>query len=541
MNFLGNSLKFKLNVTIGAGLLLLLAISTAAILNFNDHLQSYRNLLGGQVATERGIQNINYNFKVQVQEWKNTLLRGYDANNRDKYWGRFKERQNEIQQQASMLIDTMPASDAISRLKSFKSAHKEMGKAYEKGFQAFVNSGYDAKQGDAAVKGIDRGPSQSLSAAAELIALETQQSVSKINAASKNATVWSEALVILIATLVFTITLLILQSSFIRPLRQSIKYINQLADGDFGTQVYNDQSGELGELNESIIKLRNNTANVIKKVQSTSGKLSEASEKINHAAADISQHTGSTQAHTDQVATAINEMSSTVHEVASNASAAADAAEVANNGAKNGLDVMDQTMSSITNLSEEVNRISEAMNKLEQDTASVGAVLDVIKGIAEQTNLLALNAAIEAARAGEQGRGFAVVADEVRALAQRTQESTEEIHHIIETVQNGAATAVKAMQEGRDQTQETVGLAAKAGDAIRSITDAVASIRDMNAQIATAAEEQSAVSVEIKNNVDGMANLAEHAHASARSSTEVANSLDATASELMQVSTNYRV
>jgi methyl-accepting chemotaxis protein len=280
---------------------------------------------------------------------------------------------------------------------------------------------------------------------------------------------------------------------------------------------------------------------ILTKVKQTSTELRTASEEINQTASNISSHTGATDQYTNQISTAIQEMSQTVQDVAGNAAGAAEAAQNADSNAQKGLKVMDQTIVSINKLSEEVNNVAAAMDQLEQDTASVGAVLDVIKGIAEQTNLLALNAAIEAARAGEQGRGFAVVADEVRALAQRTQESTAEIQQIIETVQNGAAAASQAMRDGQQQTETTVELASQAGQSIGEITTAVGSIRDMNMQIATAAEEQSHVAEEIRTNVTSMADLARQAHETAQQSTQIANRLGNTSSELSALTQRFEV
>jgi methyl-accepting chemotaxis protein len=234
-------------------------------------------------------------------------------------------------------------------------------------------------------------------------------------------------------------------------------------------------------------------------------------------------------------------MSATVNEVANNAALAAESTQTANRGAAEGLSIMDNAIKSISQVAEDVASISVDMSKLEQDTTSVGAVLDVIKGIAEQTNLLALNAAIEAARAGEQGRGFAVVADEVRALAQRTQESTAEIHHIIETVQNGAAAAANAMQAGTDRTREAVEFAEKAGESIRGIAGAISTVEGMNTQIAAAAEEQSVAAEEIHSQVVNMSDIATKTVGGSEQAAAVASGLEQTARDLKSMVVRFRV
>ncbi|WP_373273723.1 methyl-accepting chemotaxis protein [Pseudomonas taiwanensis] len=194
-------------------------------------------------------------------------------------------------------------------------------------------------------------------------------------------------------------------------------------------------------------------------------------------------------------------MSATAQEVARHAAEAAGAADQADHSAQQGGAVMQATIHSITGMRSEIANTADVIRRLESDSGRIGKVLEVIRGIAEQTNLLALNAAIEAARAGDQGRGFAVVADEVRTLAQRTAESTAEIHQIIDTVQTGALNAVRAIENGQNRSEESVAQVTEAGAMLQRITDAVEAIRDMNRQIATAAEEQTSVAEDISRNL----------------------------------------
>lgn len=204
---------------------------------------------------------------------------------------------------------------------------------------------------------------------------------------------------------------------------------------------------------------------------------------------------------TEMLATAMTEMAATAKEVANSAALASNAAQEATQEAEKGKRVVHDAIGSINDLARDVEEAAEVIQKLEGDVENIGSILEVIRGIADQTNLLALNAAIEAARAGEQGRGFAVVADEVRTLAQRTQESTQEIQTMIQTLQERSRSAVTVMNRGSAQVEQGVGKAAIAGESLNAITQAVSRINDMNTQIASAAEEQTAVSDEMSRNI----------------------------------------
>jgi len=231
----------------------------------------------------------------------------------------------------------------------------------------------------------------------------------------------------------------------------------------------------------------------------------------------------------------------TVHEVARNTSNAANATEVANEEMDKGSQVVTRTVDRISQLAAEVGQSADIIQQLAKDSESVGGVLDVIRGIADQTNLLALNAAIEAARAGEQGRGFAVVADEVRTLAGRTQQSTQEIQEMIERLQTGAVSAVDTMERGRENAQASVCDAALAGHSLESITSSVTSIRDVNTQVASAAEEQSAVAEEIKGSIINISEIAERTALGAQETSRASEHLAELSNRLQSLVGGFKI
>ncbi len=247
----------------------------------------------------------------------------------------------------------------------------------------------------------------------------------------------------------------------------------------------------------------------------------------------------SLEADTRQVVDAVSSMTAAVHDASQNATTAAQAAKDASREADSGQKVVNSVTTSIHSLAGEVERAATAIQKLELDTEAIGAILEVIRGIADQTNLLALNAAIEAARAGEQGRGFAVVADEVRTLAQRTQEATKEINDMIARLQEGSKNAVSVMAQGRRQAELSVEQASKAGESLQAITNAVGSISRMNEQIAAAVEQQTAAAESINSNLHRMSESSAKGNRRGQDLSRLKQEIESTAQELERIINRY--
>ncbi len=298
---------------------------------------------------------------------------------------------------------------------------------------------------------------------------------------------------------------------------------------------------EVGRLAEAVQAMQGKLTRRIQEIAEVTHKVNMAVETMSAIVEHTSMGVQQQHSETEQVATAMNEMTATVHEVARNTAAAANAASQADQEVSNGSQVVKQTIASIGKLADEVRKGADAIGRLETDSNNIGAVLDVIKGIAEQTNLLALNAAIEAARAGEQGRGFAVVADEVRTLAQRTQESTREIQQMIEKLQDGAQEAVRVMHAGRTQAEASVAQASQAGQSLNTIRAAVSTIHDMSTQIATAAEEQGAVAEEINRNIVNISHIVEQTAEGAAQTTSAGEELGQLAEQLQTVVNRFKL
>ncbi|AUT41305.1 methyl-accepting chemotaxis protein [Aeromonas caviae] len=292
------------------------------------------------------------------------------------------------------------------------------------------------------------------------------------------------------------------------PLIMLARQAQRIASGDLGRGELQEwvrgnrfNRDELGQLGSAIDRMQGALAELVSEISGSVSQLSSAVEEVSAISEQSAKGMASQQGEVSQVATAMNEMQSTVNEVARNTTDAMGAAKQASRTSTQGNQVVRSAIGSIEQVSRQIEQAGSVVQQLETDSASISMVLDVIRGIAEQTNLLALNAAIEAARAGEQGRGFAVVADEVRSLAQRTQASTAEISKMIEVLQERTAEAGSAMQLSRQQMQESVELAREAGSSIDSINGAVTQITDMNTLIATATEQQNAVTEELNRSI----------------------------------------
>ncbi|MFM5621951.1 methyl-accepting chemotaxis protein [Aeromonas veronii] len=357
-----------------------------------------------------------------------------------------------------------------------------------------------------------------------------------------HASLQSSVLVILLILGITLAATVIVGNRVTKPLADAVLALNDIAngDGDLTQRLKVQSQDEIGQLASAFNRFVERIQSVVSQVGETSNHLFSAVDKLHHLSEHYDHQMQGHSRETDQVVTAVTEMSSTAQEVAASASNAATATSDAARESDAARGVVSGAINSINRLVGEVHTASGVIEQLAQETAKIGSVVEVIRGIAEQTNLLALNAAIEAARAGEQGRGFAVVADEVRSLAGRTQQSTKEINEMLQRLQGGVKQAVEVMQASEDRSQETVQEASHIASSLDSMVMAVSTINDMNIQIATAAEEQHAVSEEINKNLVAIQQIVSELTSAAVESNSTTRDLASTGDKLRKLVSQFR-
>ena len=326
------------------------------------------------------------------------------------------------------------------------------------------------------------------------------------------------------------------------PLEEVVDALNDIAsgEGDLTRRLKSNGDDEVGRLSRAFNQFVGQIQDVVSQVGGTSQHVFELADRLKTASGQFIDQMQGHRRETEQVVTAVTEMSSTAQEVASSAANAATATSAASHEAADAQGVVATATRSINDLVGEVDQASQVIGQLEQETSKIGSVVEVIRGIAEQTNLLALNAAIEAARAGEQGRGFAVVADEVRSLAGRTQQSTLEINSMLQRLQAGVAQAVQVMDTSQERSQQTVQETSKIAHSLDGVATAVDTINEMNLQIATAAEEQNAVSEEINRNLVAIQHIVEQLALAAEDSERSTRDLADTGHQLNDLVSRFR-
>jgi methyl-accepting chemotaxis protein len=411
--------------------------------------------------------------------------------------------------------------------------------AYQKDFNALVSreQAFGLSANDGKMKQLREAITQT----EENSQTMKQLAFEALDEAKANSLVLGVSLFILIGLVLAAITFRVIQS-IILPVNRITGIISVIEENQDLSQRC-DESGddEVSQIARHFNRMLESFQQLIQQVIDSVTTMNHTCQELSHNAELASEGVARQLNETDMVATAITQMGATIEEIAKNTELAAAKASQTHENARRGQSGVEQTIEKIGSLAQQLNHSADVVSELERDSGTIGSVLEVIRGIAEQTNLLALNAAIEAARAGEQGRGFAVVADEVRSLAMRTQESTEEIAGIIQTLQARTRSIVQLMEASQKQGSDSASQAAAAGDLLRLINADVTNIMDMSTQIAAAIEQQSQVASEVNKNVVVIRDIAEHSSNTANENASASSDVKSMAEFLQKAVSRFKI
>ncbi len=475
---------------------------------------------------------------VQVQQWLTDIsaTRGRDGLN-DGF-----DVAEEYAQIFYKLIDELVLLD---------SENKEFYRSMIPVFDAYYETGKKMAQSY-----IDDGPSSGnlmmtqFDEVAAKMGEEVDELSNRISGASESGLLSQQKLLhqILLYILVGSVIVLlsvaiiyIIMSRALSHLPKVVEELNRIAEGDLTSEINVTRQDEIGDLMKGLDSMQKRLLEMISKIGSTTNHLTTTANKVSGLMAQASTNIKEQQSETEQISVAMKEMSAAVNEVSNGVMGTSRAANGANVETDDGQAVVSKAVDGINLLADHIETTAGVIEQVEKDSENINQVLEVIKGIAEQTNLLALNAAIEAARAGEQGRGFAVVADEVRTLASRTQESTAEINQIIEKLQAGAYKAVQAMSESQERTRAAVEQTNQVGASLKTISESVFQIDEMSGQIATAAEQQNAVAENMNSNIQRINHMAAENASGAEQTNQAWGELAGLASDLQSLVGQFRV
>ncbi len=493
--------------------------------------------------TERHIPILNSAHRlklavVQVQQWLTDIsaTRAQDGLNDG-----FDEAENNAQSFNS-LIDKLSTLDEAraGRYQAMKPVFDAYYQTGKKMAQSYIDEGPSG--GNKMMAAFDEVAAR-MSEEVDRLLTEVEQETAGVLADQQKLTsdLLTSVIIGSVMILVGVAMVYLIMSRILSCLPTVLKQLNLVAEGDLTSTIDVTREDEFGELMRALKAMQQRLLEMISKIGSTTQQLSAMSQQVSTVMMKTNENIQHQHQETEQISSAMKDLTASVSDILRSITDAANAANGANSETEKGSKLVQDSIQGIQQLSELTEQTSLLIQNVERDSENINTVLDVIKGIAEQTNLLALNAAIEAARAGEQGRGFAVVADEVRTLAGRTQDSTEEINNIIDKLQIGARESVKAMEQSRDKTLSVVDQAALAGASLTTIAESVSRINMMTGQIAAATEEQNAVVENMDENVVRISEMAQNNAATVNQTYQAGTELTHIASELQALVEKFRV
>jgi methyl-accepting chemotaxis protein len=522
MNF-RQSLQFKLLAAYLASAVLLVIGVAVGVFSLKSALGNYQNEVRQMQDAAAAILQVQSNFKVQVQEWKNVLLRGKDPEQLEKYWGKFQSQEKKVHGDARSLADALPAGKAKEQLEAFLAAHEKMATGYRDGFNAFVQSGADPYAGDKAVTGIDRAPSALLDGAVKEIEAEAVHAIEAADQKARRGMLIGLSVFIVMLGIGFFVFATIIRKSILTPTQHLVNELRRLAEGELRAPVALQATGEFGLLAQNAESLRRDLSQVLVNAQQASGVVVSGTEQVHGSATRMLRESEQQSDIATSLAATMEELEHTITSISEKAELARSEAEEAGKNAHTGEDLTDELIRDVRAVSEKLGTIVEGVSRFVSSARSISAMTQQVKDIADQTNLLALNAAIEAARAGEQGRGFAVVADEVRKLAEKSSNSASDIESVSRELEAGTASLERMINEGSEALSVAVTRGDRVSEVLDSAIEGVKVVSDSVAAIADAVQEQQKAVAQVAAQTE---HLAQQSERSAETIRDISGNLD---------------
>ncbi|MDT0596370.1 methyl-accepting chemotaxis protein [Glaciecola petra] len=484
---ISTSIRMQVLAILAAGVSALILVFSIAIANKNQIISSYQGLIFEDLATLEAIGKINVDFKTQVQEWKNTLLRGHDEELRNKYWGRFNNYSQNIPREVDALLKDIPASPLRDVLLNFQQIYPDMIASYQTGYNFFITNNFDHKGADIAVRGIDREATRLLIEATKIVDGQTKLSSETLLDQSNTNSIIAIVFITFTILITFTFITLMIEKRIIKPINRLNAASKNLASGDFTHVINTDRHDQIGQLMGNVELIRTDLGKLINEILVNMEQLGifigTTFSQLNNLGSGIDathKRSVTLKSFVEQV----NHSSSELLKVGTQNGKFID------ENAKSMQQEIERYMQSkqlVTDVNDAMKVSKERMSELKLESDAISTMLNTILNIAEQTNLLALNAAIEAARAGESGRGFAVVADEVRQLAQKTQSSAGDITNIISRLNKNTEDTAQSISSSIELTQETT----------EKYTDMIAFMQSTNGVLSQLVQEQNKITDKI--------------------------------------------
>ncbi|AVG15232.1 methyl-accepting chemotaxis protein [Chromobacterium sp. TRC.1.1.SA] len=483
------SLAGQLAAIVGLVVAILLCASLFSLYQLWGGIRTFRDQVAADQQSVRQVLTMQVDFKKQVQEWKDTLLRGQDPAKLAKYWGNFEKKEGQVHDEGSALAASVSDPQAQQLLQQFVSAHQKMGEDYRRGLEAFKQSGGDAKVGDKQVAGMDRPPTDLLTQASDLLAKRAKADAADAEA-SANAALWRVGVAMAIGTaLGLGFFLYYVNATIIRRARQVVADLTRLADGDFTRPFQPGRMDEIGRIAACSETVRIHLGALISELIQAARQVGDTSQELGRSARALASGAETQNDAIASNAASLEQMATSIDTIADQTSRISEDSHNSAQKTREGLEEVARLRRQAETIDTVMGQVDTASQAFRDSTQAIGHLTSQIRDIAEQTNLLALNAAIEAARAGEMGRGFAVVADEVRKLAENSAKAASEIKLVTEQLSQNAQSVGSTVQSGLDATRQSRGTMETvmsnlqaANDSVQEASGGVVQIRDAIAE-----------------------------------------------------------